>query len=142
MTQPIPEAGNIHRIGPHWAQIEPPDILHIHYGGDIEIEHHRLFGVLMDTFPPEVRIYILRDARGGGAETAETRAFIAKHVVASRFGGIVTYGSSFHHNTVLMMMNRIMRRSNADTPKALFFDTEVEARAYIEKTRAQWLTPV
>jgi hypothetical protein len=129
-------------VGPHRIDLEFPDIVHIHYCGDVEIGHFLGFDeVILALPPPPQLLYLLRDARQGGLVTAETRAHIAKTNTGTRWVGIVTYGSSFQTRTVFSNMNRALKTVRTSTVPVEFFDTEAEARAWIELLRSE-LPPV
>jgi hypothetical protein len=123
------------QVGPHQVEIELPDIMHIHLNGDVEVEHFRGFYDLIVAFPPPTIIYVLRDARRGGAVSMQARKYIARNANMDQVAAIVNYGSSFHTRTVLSMMSRAFRLINNRMPPAIFFETEVEARAWISVHR-------
>lgn len=128
------------RIGPHWAEFEPPDILHIHYGGDVTLEHFKVFDAMVLAVPPPTRVYILRDARKGGLVTPEARAYIATQVDVTRIASMVTYGSSFQTRTVSTMLAKAVQRLKPEAATPQFFETETEARAFIAAHRQAVLT--
>lgn len=124
-----------HVVGPHRIDLEFPDVVHIHYGGDVELSHYLAFHEAMLVLPPEPPLYLLRDARLGGLVAPETRKHIATITEKSRFVAIVTYGSSFQTKTVFTNMNRALRAMRQNTVVIEFFDTEAEARAFIAQHR-------
>lgn len=136
MTGPPPNVPNVVHVGPHWLEIEPPDVLHIHYEGDVDVEHFKVFDANVLRFPPQTRVYVLRDARRGGTLSAATRMYVAQHVDVRRIAAMVTYGSSFQSRTVATMLNKAMRRLHSETGVAVFFETEAEARAWIAADRS------
>lgn len=140
MDNSLPQAPYRQKVGPHELEIEPPDILHIHYQGDVELEHFKIFDAAVGRFPTTVRVYVLRDARNGGSPSAETRGYIAKNVDVTRIVALVTYGSSFQARTIATMLNKAMRRLHEQTGMSVFFDTEAEARAWIDEHRAACVT--
>lgn len=133
---PSPSRGpHRQKVGPHELEIELPDILHIHYHGDVELEHFKVFDATVLRMSQPVPVYILRDAREGGNPSPETRSYIAKNVDVSRIIALVTYGSSFQARTITTMLNKAMRRLHEETGVSVFFDTESEARVWINKHR-------
>ena len=124
-------------VGPHRIELEVRDIVHIHYGGDVELTHFHGFNDVMTLFPPTTPLYLLRNARGGGVVAPETRNYIATKLVQSRFIAIATYGASFQSKTVFSNMNRATRitRPESGIP-VVFFDTEEEARDWLHEYRA------
>jgi len=73
----------------------------------------------------------------GGNPSSETRSYIAKNVDVSRIIALVTYGSSFQARTIATMLNKAMRRLHEETGVSVFFDTESEARVWIDEHRKQ-----
>jgi hypothetical protein len=125
------------RIGPHRIELEPPNIVHIHYGGDVELAHFQGFNDVMTIFPQSTPLYLLRNARNGGVVAPETRKYIATTTEQSRFVAIATYSASFQSKTVFSNMSRAMRSTRpAGTIPIGFFDTEDEARAWLAHLQA------
>ena len=121
-----------HVVGPHVIDLEFPDVVHVHYGGDVELAHFLGLDEAMRALPQgPMPLYLLRDARNGGLVTAETRAHIARHDTQSRFIAIATYGSSFQSKTVFSNMNRALKTVRPSDIAVEFFETEAEARAWL-----------
>lgn len=137
MSAPTDGRVEVHIVGPHRVELEWPDIVHIHYGGDVELEHFLAFDEVMLAIPPPTRLLLLRDARGGGVVAQETRRHIASRERDSRLVAIATYGSSFQSKTVFSNMNRAMRTVRQDTVPVAFFETETEARAWLREQKAE-----
>lgn len=129
-------------VGPHRIDLEFPDIVHVHYGGDVELVHFKAFDeVMLAVPPPPLPIYLLRDARHGGLVTAETRAHIANRDTQSRFVAIATYGSSFQTKTVFANMSRALKTIKPSDVPIDFFETEDAARTWIERLQSQRAAP-
>jgi hypothetical protein len=128
-------------VGRHRLEYEPPDIVHIHYDGPVELEHFKEFDAAITSIPPPTRVYLLRDARQGGFVGPETRKYIAENVDVNKVAASVTYGSSFQTRTVTTMMKLAHRRLQSGGPETVFFDTEDEARAWIAEHREAWADP-
>lgn len=141
MTSSQPSLLALREVGPHKVEFEPPDILHIHYFGEIVLEQFKIFDAMAISVPPPTRVYILRDARNGGLVTPEVRAYVANHVDVSRIASMVTYGSSFQTRTVSTMMAKAVQHLKpvAAAP-AVFFATENEARSFIDVHRQSCFT--
>lgn len=122
-------------VGPHKVEFEPPDILHIHYFGEILLEQFKILDAMVLSVPPPTRVYILRDARHGGLTTAEVRAYIATKVDIRRIAKMVTYGSSFQAQIVSSMMAKAVKHLKPESGGAEFFATENEARMFITMHR-------
>lgn len=128
----------IHEIGPHRLEIEQSGIVHVHYLGDVQLAHFKEIDAIIKQMAAQTMVYLLRDARGGGIATAEARAYSARNAHVDNLAAVVTYGASFQAKTIVTMTNtaiRSLRREN--THPALFFDTEAEARAWIEEDRSR-----
>lgn len=137
MTDRVTDQLLVHHIGPHVLELEPPDVVHVHYDGDVHVEHFITFQQIMTDFAGSRQLYLLRDARKGGFVRQEAREFIAKKVQSKLLTMMVTYGSSFQARTVFAMMSSAARHIRSEAAPAYFFDTEEEARAWIAQHRAQ-----
>lgn len=126
-----------HQVGPHLVELEPPDLIHIHYVGNIEIAHFLAFQTLMDALEVSNNLYVLRDSRQGGIVSQETRQFVALQMPELRVKAIATYGSSFQAKTVFSNMHRARRSISSNEVILGFFDTEEESRAWIQKLRVE-----
>lgn len=135
MSAPTSRRVESHVVGPHRVDLEFPDVVHVHYGGDVELSHHQAFYQVMRALPPAIPLYLLRDARCGGLVAAETRKHIVANTEPSRFVAIATYGSSFQTKTVFLNMSRALRTMRQNRVPVEFFDTETEARAYLDQHR-------
>lgn len=124
-----------HEVGPHRVDLEFPDVVHIHYVGDVELAHFLGFYDVMRALPPNIPLYLLRDARCGGLVTAEVRQYIASKLDESRFIAIATYGSSFQTKTIFSNMNRALRVKRPNEVAVEFFSSENDARAWFEHLR-------
>ncbi|MDC3958705.1 hypothetical protein [Polyangium jinanense] len=131
------DASGRRSIGPHLAWVEPPDVLHTRIDGDITREHVEELLDALATFPPAWRIYILRDARGGGAPTREAREALVKGLPLDQIAAVVSYGASFQTRTLLTMLNHAMRVLRPGKTRFIFVETEAEARAFLEADRAR-----
>ncbi|MDI1445269.1 hypothetical protein [Polyangium sp. 6x1] len=131
------DASERRSIGPHLAWPEPPDVLHTRVDGDITPAHVRELLDALDTFPRALRIYILRDARRSGLPTREAREALVKDLPLDRIAAIVSYGASFQARTLLTMLDHAMRVLRPRKTRFVFFETEIEARTFIENDRAR-----
>jgi hypothetical protein len=124
-----------HDIGPHRMEIERPDVVHIHYMGQVTLDHFKLFDELIQRLPSEIRIYLLRDARQGGIATPEARAHMVRAGHLPRLTAVVTYGAAFQARTLVKLTNTAVRTLTRQTPDLAFVDTEGDARAWIAEHR-------
>lgn len=124
-----------HEIGLHRASIELPDILHVHYVGDVGLDDFKRLDSLVVQFPGTGRVYVLRDGREGGQTTLETRAYMARAARVDRLRAVVSYGTSFRARTLIDMSNRAIKALRQEGPELAFFETEEEARHWIAQCR-------
>lgn len=129
-------------VGPHRIDLEFPDFVHIHYGGDVELAHFLAFDeVMLALPPPPMPIYLLRNATHGGLVSPETRAHLALQGTPSRFVAIATYGSSFQTKTVFSNLNRALKTVRPNDVVVDFFETEEAARTWLDLQKTQRNTP-
>jgi hypothetical protein len=137
MPEQFGEVIAIHNIGPHCLKIERPDIVHIHYVGDVNLEQFKVIDRIVLDIPEPSDLYLLRDARRGGITTPATRAHLARSPHVLRWCAVVTYGASFQAQTMVRLTNKAIRLLNDKQSEVVFVDTEAKARAWIAKHRQQ-----
>lgn len=137
MSLPLDGFVKIHKVDSHQIDLEWPDVVHIHYDGEVELSHFLAFNDVMLNLPPPTRLYLLRDARRGGLISPETRKLIATRQDDSRLIAIASYGSSFQSKTVFANVSRAIRAIRTAVAPIEFFDTETEARAWIAELQKQ-----
>lgn len=126
--------GEVH-VGPHRLRFERPDILHLRFRDAVEPEHVDRFFSLAASLSLDRPIYLLRDVRSGGSLGPKTRLRIIQSADPRRVAAIVSYGASFQVRVVSTMLLNAMRVFKRSAPQFAFFDTETEARAWIEAHR-------
>jgi len=124
-----------HDVGHHRLEIERPDIVHIHYMGDVNLEQFNTFDEIINNIPAPRELYLLRNAHRGGTTSPETRAKMVQTMHVMRWRAVVTYGASFHAQTVVTLTNKAIRILKEDGPPLAFLDSEEEARAWIAEHR-------
>jgi hypothetical protein len=123
-------------VGPHRIELESPDLVHVHYHGDVELEHFHGFDTVMAVMPMERRLYLLRNAHNGGTLAPETRKHIASLNVPHRFAAVATYGASFQSKTVFTNLGRALKTIRPDsTVPSDYFDDENDARSWLDVIR-------
>jgi hypothetical protein len=123
------------QIGPHSFRFEPPDILFMHFSGPVEAEQfHEFYATTME-LKSQGQIYIVRDTRSGGSLDSKARSAVIKTVDPQRVAAIISYGSSFHLRVIVTMLTKAMRTFKPSAPRAVFVDSEDEARAWIATHR-------
>lgn len=135
MSFSVGEVIATHEAGRHRAFVELPDILHVHYVGDVTLEDFKKLDSLVVEFPRPGNVYVLRNGRRGGQTTLETRAYMARAARIERLRAVVSYGTSFYARTLVDMSNRAIRALRHEGPELAFFETEEEARIWIAKCR-------
>ena len=131
------EVSESHEVGPHRLEIERPDVVHIRYDGDVNLEQFKAFDEIINKISSPRQLYLLRDAHRGGTTSPETRAKMVQSVHVMRWRAVVTYGASFHARTVVTLTNKAIRILKEEGPAVAFLDTEAEARAWIAEHRKQ-----
>lgn len=135
MSDTRPEQGKFRYVGPHRVRIEPPDLLYLCLDGDVDLEHIKAFLEAVAEFPAEV--HVLRDARKSRIVTASAREYMLKNMPTGKVVSFISHGAPFHARTVITMLAKAIRLLRHDAPVVGFTNTEAEARAWIEKIRAQ-----
>jgi hypothetical protein len=125
----------VHQVGPHVLELEKPDIVHIHYDGDVELEHFLVFDELIARFTPPTGVYLLRDRRRGGFVTRATREYVGQKANISHILIAITYGASFQTRTAFQMMSKGATRIRGISNSAVFVETEEEGRTWIAMHR-------
>lgn len=128
----------IHDVGRHKVLIELPDVLHIHYDGDVNLDDFKVMDDFVANYPGREFIYVLRDARQGGQTSLETRTYMARFARTRRIRAIVTYGASFQGRMLVDMTRRAIHALKNDGPELAFVASEEEARRWIEKSRDEY----
>lgn len=126
-----------HEVGRHKVFIELPDVLHIHYDGDVGLDEFKVMDDFVVTFPGPQFIYVLRDGRRGGQTSLEARTYMARHARTQRIRAIVTYGASFQGRMLVDMTRRAIQSLKQEGPELAFVESEDEARQWIMKSRQE-----
>jgi hypothetical protein len=128
------DADGFQELGPHRYRVELPDIVHVRLGGAIEAAH---VAVVLDaaSLMATTRVYILRDARGGGSPSRSARERIMRHPQVEKVAAVVTYGAGYRDRVVLGMVDKALRVLRPNSPRVVVFETEAEARGFIEGER-------
>ena len=128
------ELGRNRRVGPHRLTLELPDVLYMRLDGDVNVDHMRAFLEVISEFPGQV--HVLRDARKSRSVTAQAREFMLKNMPKGKAASFISFGAPFHARTVISMLAKAIRLLLHDSPIVGFTNTEMEARAWIDKIRA------
>jgi len=129
-----PERDKERQVGPHRVTIEWPDVLYLQLDGDVDLDHIKAFLEAVAEFPADV--HILRDARRSRIVTAPAREHMLKHMPKGKAVSFISFGAPFHARTVISMLAKAIRLLRHDSPIVGFTSTEAEARAWIDKIRA------
>lgn len=121
-------------IGPHWATKELPDVLHLRVEGDVELEHIKGFLEVVGEFPG--RVHVLRDARRSRIVKPAAREYMLKHMPRGKVVSFISFGAPFHARTMITMLGKAIQLLLRESPVVGFANTEEEARAWIDKIRA------
>lgn len=121
-------------IGSHRATIELPDVLHLRVDGDVELDHIKGFLEVVGEFPG--RVHILRDARRSRVVKPAAREYMLKHMPRGKVVSFISYGAPFHGRTMITMLGKAIQLLLRESPVVGFTNTEEDARAWIDKIRA------
>jgi hypothetical protein len=130
-----PEPGKFLQVGPHRLMIELPDVLYLCIDGDVDVDHIKAFLQAVAQFPAEV--HVLRDARKSRIVTTSARQYMLKNMPKGNVMSFISFGASFHARTMIMMIIKASRLLGHNPPIVGFTNTEAEARAWIDKIRAE-----
>jgi len=137
MGAPFVDPDGYRVVGSHRIRPEPPDTLHARLVGDLSASD--VLGLLdaLDEIPVGPPVFLLRDARRGGAPSQEAREIIIKDPRIARLAAVINYGASFHTRVVLTMISKAMRFVRPTAPTFHFVASEAEGRALIAEKRAR-----
>jgi hypothetical protein len=127
-----------HYVGKHSIRFEPPDILFSRPDGDMSVNDVRQIMAFIKSLPkPEKGFFSLIDVSRGGRQDPAVLKLpdMNDHVHYHRMA--IYFNAKFHHRTlagVFLRAARILKMPGSDVEQA-FFDTEAEARAWIEAKR-------
>lgn len=127
----------IHDVARHKVHIELPDVLHIHYDGDVSLDEFKVMDDFVANYPGNEFIYVLRNARHGGQTSLETRTYMARFARTRRIRAIVTYGASFQGRMLVDMTRRAIHALKKEGPELAFVSSEEEARDWIATSRKE-----
>lgn len=134
-TMPDSDIIVTHQVGPHRFILERPDIIHIRYAGDVNLEQFKRFDDLIVGVDEPAKLYLIRDASRGGIASPEVRAYMVRCAHIPRLVAVVTYGSSFQARTLVKMANTAVRVLQQQGPEIGFVDNESDARKWIAAHR-------
>jgi hypothetical protein len=136
MSDMHPEWSGERRLGPHSVTIEPPDVIYLRVEGDVQVEHMKAFMELLAEFPAQV--HILRDGRTSGVTTTAAREYMMKNLPKGKLSvaSYISFGTPFHIRTIITLVTKAVRLLRHDALVVGFTNTEAEARAWIDRIRA------
>jgi hypothetical protein len=126
------------RFGLHTTRREPPDLFVLTTVGDFEEEHIQgLFSELNELGSNNDTLFVLVNLSRLGHITSAARAAATMRKRTAKIGGAAFVGASFQQRVLvtLVMKANVLLRRESPIPTA-FFDSEAEARAWIEERRA------
>ncbi len=124
-------------IGRHTFSFEPPDLGRGVFHGDISADEMRRMVAYMHARAAEhAPLFFLADIAGLGAVPPETRREV-RGTIGIPYGAIAGYRATFRTKILATMMLRIMKLISPSVQVPVgFFDTEAEARRWIDAQRA------
>jgi hypothetical protein len=125
-------------VGPHRVTVEPPDIVHLVFEGDVAAEH---VGAVLDAMERVLskagRVFVLQDLSRMRTFTPEARKLIAEDPRAAKVAAIASYNVSFHMRVVLGMLDRVHRLTRGKAPPSAFYASKEDALSWIAEERAR-----
>jgi hypothetical protein len=126
---------NEHQVGNHWF-IDEGHVLVFRYVGDVSgddvAELIRLTTGVVGTRPP---VYALADLGRLGSISGEARKNWTNWFRSHGFIAAACFGASFSTRTAATMIMAAARAFSGFKPQFVFFGSEDEARAWIERHR-------
>jgi hypothetical protein len=127
-----------HYIGKHSVRFEPPDILFSRPDGDMSVAELKALIAFAESLPrPEKGFFGLLDVSKGGRQDPAAMSLPEAREHTRHQRAIVYFNTKFYHRTLIGMFQRVAKILNLgprDLPVKVF-DTEAEARAWIEEFR-------
>ncbi len=123
----------IRRIGRHTVIFEPPRLICYVFRGDLSVQEM----VDVDAFVREETGHLpfvlgVGDLRELGDIPSEARKVGARLVAQTRFGALAFFGASFKALIVTKLVLGALRLFTRDHVPTAFFDTEEQARAWLD----------
>lgn len=128
--------------GPSSFRFEPPDVVFCKTVGDVsEDAMVELLGEMRRLAGERPYFFLLNDLSQIGTISPQARKRAADEVHGLRLRGIAVYGASFSQRVVAMIIAQVLNLvgKSADRPIKIA-ESEAEARAWIEKRRADLRT--
>jgi SpoIIAA-like len=126
-------------IGAHSLCLEPPDTLRIVMVGDLSAaEAAALFDTIHDLSNGLSHFFALTDVTGAGGISPGARSIVRERTPSTRLRGTAVFGASFHLRVIATLVAKAVTTVKRDFDAPItFFETEDEARAWIEKRRGE-----
>ncbi len=132
--------GEWHFIGKHGVRFEPPDLIFSRPDGDMSVDEHLQLIKFVQCIPqpPKGLIGLIDAGKGGRVDPAAMKMpEVRQHSRNHR--AVVYFNARFYHRTIIALfqrVNKILKISDHDIP-IMIFDTEAEARAWVDTFRNQ-----
>lgn len=124
-------------VGAHWFRWESPDVGYISYTGDVDGASMTLLAEKSRKFTlGSSCVFLIVDMAKAGKISAEARQRSAEGGKDLNLRGIAVIGASTYIRIIAGLVSRAIDLVNRNTENPTrFFDTELEARAWIETRR-------
>ena len=132
--------GEWHFIGKHSVRFESPDLIFNRPDGDMTVEEHlQLIKYVQSVPQPKKGLFGLIDAQKGGRVDPAAMKLPEAREHSRKHRAVAYFNATFYHRTVIALfqrVNKLLKMAETDIPIKIF-DTESEARAWIDKLRSQ-----
>lgn len=128
-----------HQIGPHTVGLDG-DLVELTLTGLIAAEHMPRVLQLIDSMNGgSGSCYVFADLRGVESVSPDARRIASKWPGVRRVRGIAIVGASLVVQTLVLLVSRAntLLSGTTKTAKVAFFKSDSEARAWLQKTRAE-----
>lgn len=129
------------QIGPHTLLFEPPRIIHFVVRGEVTAQHAVEMGAFVKARTADQRFVLaLADMSGFGGVSSEARKAAGREVSETPYAGMALVGASFEARLMVKLVFGALRIfAPGRAVQAAFFDTEAEARAWLEECERRLL---
>lgn len=130
-------------LGGHWVRIEG-DLVHLRVKGVVKVGDMAEFMRLQAQVKREHgAVFMLYDSRENTGLDPAARKYATDHAsIESRIDAAASFGASFSMRVVVNMLNRALEMLGREGARVQLFDTEAEARQYLESERRRLRPPV
>ena len=129
-----------HSAGAHTYRCESAGTIFFRISGDIAESHIAIFldavGRICDANATG-HVFCLVDLGGLGSMSSTARKLMARTPLKPENKGMAVFGASFLQRVMVGLVEKATTLVQRNVPPLVFFDSEAEARAWIERRRSK-----